>query len=47
VVTYCTIDNRASQVAFALTQDLGFPDVAVLYGSWSGWGSRRDTVVET
>ena len=47
VVTYCTIGNRASHVAFALKQVLGYPDVAVYYGSWSEWGSRPDTPVET
>jgi thiosulfate/3-mercaptopyruvate sulfurtransferase len=46
VVTYCTIGNRASQIAFALKQLLGYPDVAV-YGSWSEWGSLPDTPVET
>jgi 3-mercaptopyruvate sulfurtransferase SseA len=46
-VTYCATGNRASQVAFALTQDLGYPDVAVFHGSWSGWGSPADTPVET
>jgi thiosulfate/3-mercaptopyruvate sulfurtransferase len=47
VVTYCTIGNRASVVAFALNQLLGYPEVAVYYGSWSEWGSRSDTPVET
>ena len=47
VVTYCTIGNRASQVAFALKHVLGYPDVAVYYGSWSDWGSQPGTPVET
>lgn len=47
VITYCTIGNRASQVAFALSQVLGYPDVAVYYGSWSEWGTLTDTPVET
>ena len=47
VVTYCTIGNRASQVAFALKHLLGYPDMAVYYGSWSEWGSQPDTPVET
>jgi thiosulfate/3-mercaptopyruvate sulfurtransferase len=46
VVTYCTIGNRASQVALALEQ-LGYPGVAVYYGSWSEWGTRPDAPVET
>ncbi|MGZ4284061.1 MAG: sulfurtransferase [Solirubrobacteraceae bacterium] len=46
VVTYCTIGNRASLVWFALKQVLGFPDVAVYYGSWVEWGKLADTPVE-
>jgi thiosulfate/3-mercaptopyruvate sulfurtransferase len=47
VIAYCTIGNRASQVAFVLKHILGYPDVAVYYGSWSEWGSLPDTPVET
>jgi thiosulfate/3-mercaptopyruvate sulfurtransferase len=47
VITYCTIGNRASQVAFVLKHILGYPDVAVYYGSWSEWGSLPDSPVET
>jgi len=45
VITYCTIGNRASQVAFVLRHQLGYPDVAVYYGSWSHWGHQPDTPV--
>lgn len=47
VVTYCTIGNRASLVWFALRHVLGFPDVAVYYGSWVEWGKLAGTPVET
>ena len=47
IVTYCTIGNRASVVWFALGQVLGFPDVAVYYGSWVEWGKLDDTPVES
>jgi thiosulfate/3-mercaptopyruvate sulfurtransferase len=46
VVTYCTIGNRASLVWFALRHVLGFPDVAVYYGSWVEWGKLADTPIE-
>jgi Rhodanese-related sulfurtransferase len=46
VITYCTIGNRASQVAFVLKHELDYPDVALYYGSWSHWGHQPDTPVE-
>jgi len=47
VVTYCTIGNRASEVAFSLKYLLGYPHVSVYYGSWAEWGTRADTPIET
>jgi hypothetical protein len=43
VVTYCTIGNRASQVAFALTQDLGFPTSPSSTACGPDGTARRDT----
>ena len=46
IVTYCTIGNRASEVAFVLTYLLRYPDVRVYYGSWAEWGSQPETPIE-
>jgi thiosulfate/3-mercaptopyruvate sulfurtransferase len=46
VVTSCGSGVTASTLALALYQ-LGRDDVAVYDGSWSEWGGRSDTPVET
>jgi len=46
VVTTCGSGVTASVLALALFQ-LGRSDVAVYDGSWSEWGSRSDTPIET
>jgi len=46
IVTTCGSGVTASVLALALFQ-LGRPDVAVYDGSWSEWGGRSDTPIET
>jgi thiosulfate/3-mercaptopyruvate sulfurtransferase len=46
IVTSCGSGVTASVLALALHQ-LGRPDVAVYDGSWSEWGGRSDTPIET
>jgi thiosulfate/3-mercaptopyruvate sulfurtransferase len=46
IVTTCGSGVTASVLALALFQ-LGRPDVAVYDGSWSEWGARTDTPIET
>ena len=45
-MTTCGSGVTACTVALALHQ-LGVPDVAVYDGSWSEWGGRGDTPVES
>jgi thiosulfate/3-mercaptopyruvate sulfurtransferase len=46
VITYCTIGNRAAEAWFALTYELGYPNVRVYYDSWAVWGKLADSPVE-
>jgi thiosulfate/3-mercaptopyruvate sulfurtransferase len=46
IVTTCGSGVTASVLALALHQ-LGRSDVAVYDGSWSEWGGRADTPIET
>lgn len=46
VVAYCHTHHR-SALSYALLRILGFPRVRGYPGSWSDWGNRDDTPVET
>lgn len=46
VVTYCHTHHR-SAFSYALLRILGYPRVRGYPGSWSDWGNRGDTPVET
>lgn len=46
VVVYCHTHHR-SAFSYALLRILGFPHVRGYPGSWSDWGNRSDTPIET
>jgi thiosulfate/3-mercaptopyruvate sulfurtransferase len=46
VVVYCHTHHR-SALSYALLRILGYPRVRGYPGSWSDWGNRQDTPVET
>lgn len=46
IVTTCGSGVTACTLALALHQ-LGLPDVAIYDGSWTEWGGRADTPIET
>src|SRR3712207_8416504 len=43
VVAYCRIGERSSHTWFVLSQLLGFPKVRNYDGSWTEWGDRKST----
>ena len=46
VVTHCQTHHR-SGFTYMLARLLGFPRIRAYHGSWSEWGNRTDTPVET
>lgn len=46
IVTHCQT-HRRSGLTYIVAKVLGYPDIRAYPGSWSEWGNRSDTPVET
>ncbi len=46
VITYCQTHHRSAH-SYLMLKHLGFPRVRGYAGSWSEWGNRTDTPIET
>lgn len=46
IATHCQTHHR-SGFTYMVARILGFPKICAYPGSWSDWGNRRDTLVET
>ncbi|MCP5183309.1 MAG: sulfurtransferase [Pseudomonadales bacterium] len=46
VITHCQTHHR-SGLTYMAARLLGYPNVQAYHGSWSEWGNRNDTPVET
>ena len=47
IATLCQTAVRATHSWFVLTDLLGYEDVAVYDGSWTEWGNREDTPIDS
>ena len=46
VITHCQTHHR-SGLSYLVARALGFPRIRAYHGSWSEWGNREDTPIET
>ena len=47
IYTLCQTAVRATHTWFVLTDLLGYENVKVYDGSWTEWGNRTDTPIES
>ncbi|MGM0591936.1 MAG: sulfurtransferase [Halobacteriota archaeon] len=47
IIVYCNVGERSALVWFALSELLGYPNVANYDGSWTEWGNLVEVPIET